>query len=105
MERRQDMEMSQPGSHAGKQAASTGDGATSGMGMAPRYTRPQLVAVSAASLLSLAATIVLSAFSTNLKLSSREVGGAIMPPGMIMTYDTPGQSMVDMAAVDPREVT
>lgn len=73
--------------------------------MAPRYTRPQLVAVSAASLLALAATIVLSAFSTNLKLSAREVGGAIMPPGMIMTYDTPGQAMVEMAAVDPREVT
>jgi len=29
----------------------------------------------------------------------------IMPPGMIMTYDTPGQSMVDMAAVDPRDVS
>lgn len=105
MERHQDMEMSQPGSQAGRQAENTGDGATPGIGMVPRYTRPQLAAVSAASLLALAATIVISAFSTNLKLSARDVSGAIMPPGMITTRDTPGQAMVEMSAVDPRDVT
>jgi manganese oxidase len=46
-----------------------------------------------------------SASYTNLRLSARDDGGAIMPPGMIMTYDTPGQSMRDMAAVDPRTVS
>lgn len=71
----------------------------------PRYTRPQLAAVAFASLLALAAGLVFSAFFTNLRLSAHDVGGAVMPPGMIMTYDTPGQSMVDMAAVNPREVT
>jgi FtsP/CotA-like multicopper oxidase with cupredoxin domain len=71
----------------------------------PRYTRPQLAAVAFASVLALAAGLVFSAFFTNLRLSAHDVGGAIMPPGMIMTYDTPGQSMVDMSAVNPREVT
>ncbi|MFX8470238.1 hypothetical protein ABTL83_19215, partial [Acinetobacter baumannii] len=27
-----------------------------------------------------------------------------MPPGMIMTFDTPGEAMKDMAAVNPRQV-
>jgi FtsP/CotA-like multicopper oxidase with cupredoxin domain len=40
----------------------------------------------------------------NLKLSARDVGGAIMPPGMIMGRDTPGEAMRDMAAVHPRLV-
>jgi FtsP/CotA-like multicopper oxidase with cupredoxin domain len=37
-------------------------------------------------------------------LSAHDVGGLIMPPGMIMTRDTPGEAMRDMAAVDPRAV-
>jgi manganese oxidase len=28
-----------------------------------------------------------------------------MPPGMIMDRDTPAEAMMDMAAVDPRQVT
>ena len=42
--------------------------------------------------------------SVNLRLSARQVGGAIMPPGMIMDRDTPADAMIDMAAVDPRDV-
>lgn len=38
-------------------------------------------------------------------LSAEDVGGLIMPPGMIMTRDTPAEAMEDMAAVDPRDVT
>jgi manganese oxidase len=72
-------------------------------GVAP-VTPLQLAAVALATMLALAGSLVFSAFYTNLNLSARDVGGAIMPPGMIMTYDTPGQSMVDMAAVDPRTV-
>jgi FtsP/CotA-like multicopper oxidase with cupredoxin domain len=40
----------------------------------------------------------------NLRLSSHQVGGAIMPPGMIMDRNTPAEAMLDMAAVDPRDV-
>lgn len=48
--------------------------------------------------------MVLPGFKVNLGLSVRDVGGAIMPPGMIMTFDTPGEAMKDMAAVNPRQV-
>ena len=41
----------------------------------------------------------------NFSLSAEEVRGAIMPPGMITTPDTPGDAMRDMAAADPRLVT
>jgi len=96
--------MTDHSAHSGKPGVVSGEKAHTEMSMVPRYTRPQLVAVSAASLLALTAAIVISAFSTNLRLSARDVGGAIMPPGMIMTYDTPGQAMVEMAAVDPQDV-
>ncbi len=76
-----------------------------GMRLAERPTPTQLAAINFLSVLALAAGLIYSALFTNLNLSARNVGGAIMPPGMIMTYDTPGQSMVDMAAVDPRDVS
>lgn len=91
-----------------------GDGVQAGSGHAgmamegqnaQQVTRTQLAAVSLATLLALIAGLLFSASYTNLRLSARDVGGAIMPPGMIMTYDTPGQSMKDMAAVDPRTVS
>lgn len=93
------------GTHGGTPTPASSDGSHAGMRMVPLYTRTQLVAVSLASVLALAAAIVFSAFSTNLRLSARDVGGAIMPPGMIMTYDLPGQAMKDMSAVDPRAVS
>ncbi len=73
--------------------------------LAYRPTRAQIAAVSLLSVLALTAALIFSASYANLRLSARDVGGAIMPPGMIMTYDTPGQSMRDMAAVDPRTVS
>lgn len=76
-----------------------------GLRLAERPTPTQLAAVNFLSVLVLAAGLIYSALFTNLNLSARDVGGAVMPPGMIMTYDTPGQSMVDMAAVDPREIS
>jgi FtsP/CotA-like multicopper oxidase with cupredoxin domain len=72
--------------------------------IAERPTPTQIFAVSALSVLILVAGLIYSALFTNLNLSAEDVGGAIMPPGMIMTWDTPGESMVDMAAVDPRAV-
>ena len=38
-------------------------------------------------------------------VSGHDVGGLVMPPGMIMTADTPADAMRDMAAVDPHAVT
>lgn len=68
-------------------------------------TQPQLAAVSGVTLMLLAAGMVIPGFFVNLSLSAREVGGAIMPRGMPMFFDTPGDAMREMAAVHPREVT
>ncbi len=68
-------------------------------------TRPQLVAVTVFSLLMLIAGMTLPAAFFNLRLTAEEVGGAIMPPGMIMTQETSAAAMLDMAAVDPGQIT
>ena len=68
-------------------------------------TFPQLAAVSGVSLIALALGMVAPANWVNLTLSARDVGGAIMPPGMIMDRDTPAEAMLDMAAVHPRLVS
>ena len=73
--------------------------------VAYRVTRPQLAAVALASVVLLAGALLLSAARVNLGLGADDVGGLVMPPGMIMTRDTPGQAMRDMAAVDPTEVS
>jgi FtsP/CotA-like multicopper oxidase with cupredoxin domain len=41
----------------------------------------------------------------NLRIDARSVARSIMPPGMIMTPETPADAMVDMAAIDPRQVS
>jgi len=56
------------------------------------------------SVLALSAGILWSASYANLSIGAHDVNGAIMPPGMIMTRDTPAEAMLDMAAVDPRDV-
>jgi hypothetical protein len=68
-------------------------------------TPAQRTALAAVSFLLLAAGMVTPANWVNLRLSAHDVGGAIMPPGMTMDRDTPAAAMIDMAAVDPREVT
>ena len=72
--------------------------------MPSRVTRPQLLAVTALTVLALAAAAVVSAARYNLTLSAHDVGGLVMPPGMIMNRETSAQAMRDMAAVDLREV-
>ncbi len=67
-------------------------------------TRAQLIAVAVATVVALAAGILFSASYANLTLGARDIGGAVMPPGMIMVRDTPGQAMREMSAVDPRTV-
>jgi manganese oxidase len=74
-------------------------------GMTSPVTRAQLAAVSGISILTLVLGMIAPANWVNLRLSARDVGGAIMPPGMIMDRDTPAEAMRDMAAVDPRQVT
>jgi manganese oxidase len=67
-------------------------------------TAPQLVAVAGVSSIALILGLLAPANWVNLRLSARQVGGAIMPPGMVMDRDTPAEAMIDMAAVDPRDI-
>jgi manganese oxidase len=82
----------------------TGSHTHSGHDMASDATRAQLAAVAGVSALALVLGIVAPANWVNLRLSAREVGGAMMPPGMVMDRNTPAEAMLDMAAVDPRHV-
>jgi len=76
-----------------------------GHGIQSGVTRPQLVAVTLFTLLLLIAGMTVPSAFFNLTLTAEQVGGAIMPPGMIMTQETPATAMLDMAAVNPRDVT
>ena len=67
-------------------------------------TSPQIAALAGVTSFLLVCGLVFPGFKVNLGLSARDVAGSIMPPGMIMTFDTPGGAMKDMAAVNPRQV-
>ena len=85
--------------------SSPNDGAKSGEHkMKPNVTRPQLAAVTLMTGLMLLAGMTFPALFVNMRLSVRDVGGSIMPPGMIMGWDTPGGAMRDMSAVHPKYV-
>jgi FtsP/CotA-like multicopper oxidase with cupredoxin domain len=73
--------------------------------MKPNVTRPQLAVVGLLTTLALIASVVIPAMFVNLTYSAEEVGGAIMPPGMVMSRDTPADAMREMAAIDPGEVS
>ncbi len=73
--------------------------------MKPSVTRPQLAVVTILTVLALVLGVVIPAQFVNLSLSAEDVGGAIMPPGMTMTRDTPAAAMREMSAVDPEEVS
>ncbi len=73
--------------------------------MKPDVTRPQLAVVGLLTVLALLASVVIPAQFVNLTYSAEEVGGAIMPPGMVMSRDTPADAMREMSAVDPSEVS
>jgi hypothetical protein len=95
-----------PGGTRGAGQVHGGDHSGGGRSLPPalRSTRPQIVAWAIASILALVVGIAYSAYRVNLGLGARDVGGTVMPPGMIMTRDTPGEAMREMAAVDPDEV-
>jgi FtsP/CotA-like multicopper oxidase with cupredoxin domain len=48
--------------------------------------------------------LIAPGFYVNLSLSAADVGGSIMPPGMIMRFDTPAGAMREMSAIHPRRV-
>lgn len=72
---------------------------------AEKTTRTQLVALTGFTLLMLMAGMFGPAAFVNMRIRAEEVRGAIMPPGMITTAETPADAMRDMAAADPRRVT
>ena len=84
-----------------KRAKPKSDG---GHQMTSDATTPQIAALAGVTSFLLVCGMVFPGFKVNLGLSARDVAGSIMPPGMIMTFDTPGDAMKDMAAVNPRQV-
>ena len=63
-------------------------------------TTPQLAALAGVTSFLLISGMVLPGFLVNLGLSARDVAGSIMPPGMIMTFDTPDEAMAADARGD-----
>ena len=95
---------SAPASHMGGGRADRRDG-HHGHATAADVTRPQLAVVTLLTVLALAVAVAIPATRVNLGLSAEDVGGLVMPPGMIMGPDTAADAMRDMAAVDPGAVT
>jgi manganese oxidase len=93
------------GGHAGHGAGATGLMGSGPSDVAFRATQPQIVSIGVLSVVALAFALVFSASYANLGLGAGDVGGLVMPPGMIMTRDTPGEAMRDLAAVDPEAVS
>ena len=75
------------------------------MKMKSDATVPQIAAVASVTTLMLLAGLIVPGFYVNLSLSAHDVGGYIMPPGMIMDFNTPAESMRDMSAILPRSVS
>ena len=90
-----------PAKGKSKEAEQKSDG---GHKMTSDATTPQIAALAGVTSFLLVCGMVFPGFKVNLGLSARDVAGSIMPPGMIMTFDTPGDAMKDMAAVNPRQV-
>ena len=103
-----DDQMSHMEGHGGQQKAKkSGEREVShggGHQMGGDATTPQLAALACVTSFLLISGMVIPGFSVNLGLSARDVDGSIMPPGMINTFDLPGEAMKDMAAVKPRQV-
>jgi FtsP/CotA-like multicopper oxidase with cupredoxin domain len=96
-----------PGMHhtSGHEEHGAGEHGARHNGPATGVTRTQLAAITACSFFALVAGMYVPAIRTNLSLSAEQVGRAIMPPGMIVTPETPADAMRDMAAADPRLVS
>lgn len=96
----------QPDAHAEHDTSPSGSGHEQhNPDGASKVTVPQLIVVASFASIALVVGMVAPANAVNMTLTAHQVGGLIMPPGMIMTRDTPAEAMQDMAAVDPRDVT
>ena len=97
----------EPGSRSSGHEGMAGMAGMAGgpLDVAYRATTVQIASIALLSLVALMGGVTVVASSANLSLGARDVGGLVMPPGMIMTRDTPGQAMRDMAAVDPTTVS
>ncbi|MEC9244757.1 MAG: DUF4396 domain-containing protein [Pseudomonadota bacterium] len=93
-------------SAAARSAGSLTDGSNgeSRPSLAFAPTRTQIAAMASFTSLMLIGGFAYPFTQVNMALSAHDVGDVIMPPGMIMDFDTPGDAMRDMAAVDPRRV-
>lgn len=67
-------------------------------------TRAQSLSMAGITAFLLVSGMVLPGFGVNLRLGAADVGGAIMPPGMIMEFRTPAEAMRDMSAIRPNNV-
>lgn len=72
--------------------------------LASRPTRPQVTIMVVVTSIMLFSAYAYPFTKVNMRLSAHEVGDLIMPRGMIMDFNTPADSMKDMAAVNPRTV-
>ncbi|CCJ07398.1 DUF4396 domain-containing protein [Methylocystis sp. SC2] len=70
----------------------------------PEATSAQIAAFSLTSLVLLATGMLAPANWVNMRLSAHEVGGLIMPPGMLMYRDTTADAMREMSFADSRRV-
>jgi FtsP/CotA-like multicopper oxidase with cupredoxin domain len=68
-------------------------------------TIAQQAAMAGATTIMLLLGMIVPGFYVNLALSADDVGGVIMPPGMIMDFNTPAEAMRSMGAVHPTAVT
>ena len=82
----------------------SGTASPGGPQMQPNVTRPQLAAVTMMTGLMLLVGMSFPALFVNMRLSARDVDGAIMPPGMISGWDKPGEAMREMAGIHPKYV-
>lgn len=82
--------------------ASAPSGGPRAMDDAAAVTRTQLVTLTAFTFVLLLAGMFAPGAFVNLGLRADVIRGAIMPPGMITTPETPADAMLDMAAADPR---
>lgn len=68
-------------------------------------TKTQITAVAILTMLALIGSYIYSATIANLNISAQQVRGAVMPPGMVNTWDMPAEAMKDMAAVELKKAT
>ncbi len=68
-------------------------------------TRAQQAAMTGVTSFLLLTGMIVPGFHVNLGLGARDVGGIVMPKGMLMDFNTPADAMRDMGAILPRQVS